>query len=121
MGSRSSLGQLQQSLCWGGGVGVRTTGRLCGQVLGEEAVPTPSSYGAGPPFFPKQVLAGGNGTPSTYQGRPPTASRSFLCRRDFWANGDLTDRFPVGLGGGEGISHLEKHLQETIFWAKVPG
>lgn len=39
----------------------------------------------GSPPLPKQVLTGGTGTLHTVQGRPVTASRSVLCRRDFWA------------------------------------
>lgn len=58
------------------------------QLLGEAAVPTHITFlptVPGPPLFPKQVLAGGNGTLSTFQGKRLTASRSFLRRRGTWA------------------------------------
>lgn len=45
-----------------------------------------------------------------------TASRSFRRRRDFWAgNGSSQTGCQLGLGEGEGIPPLGKHLQETIF------
>ena len=59
------------------------------QAPGEGAVPICITFLSpvvpGPPFLPKQVLTGGNGTLIADQGRPVTASRSFLCGRDFWA------------------------------------
>lgn len=58
------------------------------QLLGEAAVPTHITFlptVPGPPLFPKQVLPGGNGTLSTFQGKLLTASRSFLRRRGTWA------------------------------------
>lgn len=90
-------------------------GTCCGQypLLGEGAVPTHiTSWPAvpSPPFVPKQVLSGGNGTLSTYQERPLTASRSFLCRRDFWTGTD----HHTGCQWGGGRGGEESHMWESI-------
>lgn len=56
----------------------------------------------------------------TWRG-PMTASRSFPRRRDFWAgNGSSQTGCQLGLGEGEGIPPLGKHLQETIFRGRGP-
>lgn len=75
-------------------------------------------------FFPRclarlssQAGARGTDTLHTVQERSVTASRSLICRTDFWVRNGLA--LPAGPEVGEEVSHLGKHPQETIFRGEV--